>query len=466
MHTAGGRARLPPQVLPPSLPAQIQGQQTCSGMLGPVPRIVGTIGQMTLQPSHDIRPGRVNCCQVCGSERLELVIDLGHQPLCDSLPSKSKINSPETTYPLRQVWCRDCTLSQIDYVVAPDVVFHPEYPYRSGITKELAVYQDAFVHAAVADLGLGKDDLVVDIGSNDGTLLLGFKQRGMRAIGVEPTNIARIAEEQGIETLQAFFNEDVAGRIVETYGRAKLATATNVFAHVGALGEFIRGLERLLDPDGAFILENHYLVDVIEGGQFDTVYHEHLRTYSLRSIVKLFEYYDFTCVDARKVSRYGGNIRVCVAKGKNRPVKPSVTNLLEEEEAFGLSRPECYAAFRAKAETAKIDLLSLALDCKKKGLSFVGNSCPGRSSTLLNFVGIDRSLMPYICEQPTSLKLGLHLPGKHIPIVDNERLIREQPDYVVLLAWHYWEPIAAQLRERGLKSRLVVPLPEVRILPP
>ena len=415
-------------------------------------------------PNHDISTGKLKRCQVCGSERLELVIDLGHQPLCDSLPSKEQLDGPETSYPLRQLWCRDCTLSQIDYVIPGEIVFHPEYPYRSGITKELAIYQDAFVEDAIADLAIKSDQLVVDIGSNDGTLLSGFKQRGIRVLGVEPTNIANIARDQGIETLQAFFDEDTARKIVEAHGHAKVATATNVFAHVAKLGSFIRGLEQLLAPDGVFILENHYLLDVIEGGQFDTIYHEHLRTYSLKSIVKLFEFFDFTCVDARRVSRYGGNIRVYVAKGKGRLVKPSIAKLLKAEDDFGLSRPECYAGFRARAEKVKLDLLKLALDCKDKGLSFVGNSCPGRCSTLLNYVGIDRMLMPYICEQPTSLKLGLYLPGMHIPVVDNERLIREQPDYVVLLAWHYGEPIAAQLRARGLKSKLVMPLPELRLL--
>ena len=415
-------------------------------------------------PNHDISTGKLKRCQVCGSERLELVIDLGHQPLCDSLPSREQLDGPETSYPLRQLWCRDCTLSQIDYVIPGEIVFHPEYPYRSGITKELAIYQDAFVEDAIADLAIKSDQLVVDIGSNDGTLLSGFKQRGIRVLGVEPTNIANIARDQGIETLQAFFDEDTARKIVEAHGHAKVATATNVFAHVAKLGSFIRGLEQLLAPDGVFILENHYLLDVIEGGQFDTIYHEHLRTYSLKSIVKLFEFFDFTCVDARRVSRYGGNIRVYVAKGKGRLVKPSIAKLLKAEDDFGLSRPECYAGFRTRAEKVKLDLLKLALDCKEKGLSFVGNSCPGRCSTLLNYVGIDRMLMPYICEQPTSLKLGLYLPGMHIPVVDNERLIREQPDYVVLLAWHYGEPIAAQLRARGLKSKLVMPLPELRLL--
>lgn len=416
-------------------------------------------------PNHDIQSGHISSCQICGSKNLELVIDLGHQPLCDSLPSAAQLNGPEKTFPLRQMWCRDCSLSQLDYVIPGEEVYHLEYPYRSGITKELAVYQAALAEEAIKEHGLTKDSLVVDIGSNDGTLLGGFKSRGMRVVGVEPTNISKIAREAGVETVQAFFDEDTARLIVESHGRAKLVTATNVFAHMATLGKVVRGLSELLADDGVFVLENHYLLEVMKTGQFDTIYHEHLRTYSLKSIVRLFEFYDFTVIDARHVDRYGGNIRVSVAKGRGRKPRESVQRILKEEDDFGLSRPEPYVAFHQLAERAKFDLLELALKCRREGLSFVGNSCPGRCSTLLNYAGIDRTMMPYICEQPTSLKLGLHLPGKHIPVVNNQRLIDEQPDYVVLLAWHYAEPIAQQLRARGLKSKLVVPLPELKILP-
>lgn len=416
-------------------------------------------------PNHDIQSGHISSCQICGSKNLELVIDLGHQPLCDSLPSAAQLNGPEKTFPLRQMWCRDCSLSQLDYVVPGEEVYHLEYPYRSGITKELAVYQAALAEEAIKEHGLVKDSLVVDIGSNDGTLLGGFKSRGMRVVGVEPTNISKIAREAGVETVQAFFGEDTARHIVESHGKAKLVTATNVFAHMATLGKVVRGLSELLADDGVFVLENHYLLEVMKTGQFDTIYHEHLRTYSLKSIVRLFEFYDFTVIDVRHVDRYGGNIRVSVAKGRGRTPRDSVQRILKEEDDFGLSRPEPYIAFRKLAERAKFDLLELALKCRREGLSFVGNSCPGRCSTLLNYAGIDRTMMPYICEQPTSLKLGLHLPGKHIPVVNNQRLIDEQPDYVVLLAWHYAEPIAQQLRARGLKSKLVVPLPELKILP-
>lgn len=416
------------------------------------------------RPDHDLRPGPITRCQVCASEDLEVVIDLGHQPLCDSLLSAEQLGQPEMTYPLRQLRCPDCTLSQIDYAVESDVVFHRQYPYRTGVTRELAAYLDGTAASVIADCGLTKGSLVVDIGSNDGTLLSAFKARGMRVLGVEPTNIAKFANESGIETIQSFFSEDLARQVVREWGRPSVVTATNVFAHVAALGEFIRGIEALLVPGGVFVLENHYLLEILRRTQYDTIYHEHLRSYSLKSLITLFDYYDFTVRDAQPVSRYGGSIRVFVARGRGQAVRSSVAALLAEEERFGLSHPEVYVAFRERVQKSKRDLLGLAWRAAEQGERFVGNSCPGRSSTLLNYCGIDGELMPYIAEQPASLKLGLYLPGKHIPIVESRILVEEQPDYVVLLAWHYSESISRQLRERGLRSKLVVPLPEVRIL--
>jgi len=287
----------------------------------------------------------------------------------------------------------------------------------------------------------------------------------MRALGVEPTNIARIArEENGIETIQHFFTEALARDIVKDYGKAKVITATNVFAHMASLGEVVRGICALLDDNGVFITESHYLLDVVEKGQFDTVYHEHIRTYSLKSLVVLFAYYGMEVVDVRRADRYGGNIRAYVARKGSRPVKPAVPALLALELEQGLFDPKTYVRFRSRVAKSRDDLMTLAYRAHRSGAAFVGNSCPGRCSTLLNYYGMTRDLMPYLAEQPTSLKLGLYLPGKHIPVVDNHILIDEQPDYVVLLAWHYATPIAQQLRARGLKSKLVVPLPDVEIL--
>lgn len=414
---------------------------------------------------HDVAPGKLEHCQITGSENLEFVIDLGHQPLCDSLLTSKMLGQPETSYPLRAYLCPASGLVQLDYVVGGQTVFHPDYPYRSGITKELAVYQKAFADEVIGKLATGEDGLCVDIGSNDGTLLTGFRDRNMRVLGVEPTNIAHIArEENGIETIQAFFTEALAQDIVSDRGKAKIVTATNVFAHIAPLGEVIRGIMALLDDDGVFITESHYLLDVVQKTQYDTFYHEHIRTYSVLSLVTLFEYYNLEVFDVRRADRYGGNIRAYVAWKGSRAVQSSVGELLRLEEKTGLNDIQTYVEFRNRVYESRSRLMELAYEAQRKGIAFVGNSCPGRCSTLLNFCGMTTDLMPYIAEQPTSLKLGLFVPGRHIPVLNNQRLIDEQPEYVVLLAWHYAEPIMEQLRERGLKSKFVIPLPEVAVV--
>lgn len=414
---------------------------------------------------HDLKPGAVTRCQICGNHDMALVLDLGHQPLCDSLLTKEQLLAPETRYPLRLYRCPRCCLTQLDYLVAGETVYHAEYPYRSGITKELAVYQRAFCDSIVNKVSLPEGSLCVDIGSNDGTLLTGFVANRMRALGVEPTNIAHIArEENGINTIQSFFTEELALEIRKEHGAAKVITATNVFAHMGPLGEVVRGVNALLDEkDGIFISESHYLLDVIKKTQYDTIYHEHIRTYSLLSLVTLFRQYDMDVFSVERADRYGGNIRVYVCRRGARPVEASVPALLKEEFDFGLHEEAPYQAFRDRVYQSRDDLMTLAYQARQSGRLFVGNSCPGRCVTLLNFCGITPDLMPYIAEQPTSLKLGMYAPGLGIPIVNNQRLIDDQPDDVVLLAWHYAEPIAQQLRARGLKSRFILPLPETGV---
>lgn len=412
---------------------------------------------------HDIAYGPIKRCQVCGFQALEPVIDLGHQPLCDSLLSRDQLDQPELIFPLRLVRCPKCGLGQLDYAVDNSVVYHPEYPYRSGITQQVVDHMQGLAEY-VAKLGIREKSFAVDIGSNDGTLLLAIKGHGARVLGVEPTNIALIARELGVATIQSFFSEKLAAEIVAEHGPADLLTATNVFAHMTSLGQFMRGAEILLSNGGVFVVEVHYLLEILRKGQYDSIYHEHLRSYSLKSLCVLFDMYDFTVVDAEVMDRYSGTIRLTARKGKGHAAHAKIGDLLKAEDEFGIFGPEVYAAFVQKVLRARRDLLALALECWGKGLSFVGNSCPGRCSTLINYTGLDVALMPYICEQPTSLKLGMHLPGKHIPIVGNNRLIEDQPDFVLLLAWHYAEPIIKELRGRGVRSKLVIPLPEVCIV--
>jgi hypothetical protein len=420
--------------------------------------------RLTYPKHHAIKDGHIPYCQICNSDNLYTVLDLGNQPLCDTLLTEKTLNESENTYPLRMIWCRKCTGVQIDYCVSGDKVYHKDYPYRSGITKELAEYQVSMAHSLAKKYKLTSKDLVIDVGSNDGTLLSGFKEENIKILGVEPTNIAKIANKNGIKTIQTFFDIAASKKIKADHGLASLIVTTNTFAHMQTLGEFIMGAYNLLNENGVFVNETHYLLDVIRGGQFDTIYHEHLRTYSLSSLVKLFDQYDFTITDVERGDRYGGNIRVHATKGKGKKVKSSVRELLRLEEEFGLGKIETYIQFAKRVKRARIEFMDFLIDVRKKDKKIVGNSCPARASTLLNYYGVDGELLPYIAEQPTSLKLGMHLPGKHIPVVNNKVLIDEQPDYVVLLAWHYAKPIMEQLKARGLKSDFIVPLPDFKIV--
>lgn len=420
--------------------------------------------KLTYPKHHFIKTGHISHCQICNSAKLYTILDLGHQPLCDNLLTEITINEPEKTYPLRMIWCEQCTCVQIDYAVSGDEVYHPSYPYRSGITKELALYQTNISKSLIKKYNLTSKDLVIDIGSNDGTLLSGFETSGIGVLGVEPTNIAKIARQNGINTVQEFFNIKTSKKIKKEYGQASVIITTNTFAHMQTIGEFMVGAYNLLKDNGVFINETHYLLDVIKGGQFDTIYHEHLRTYSLKAYIELFNQYDFTVTEVERGDRYGGNIRVYAAKGKAKPVNSNVTKLLKLEKEFGLDKSETYVNFANRVKRARFEFMDFIFKTKKQGKSIVGNSCPARSSTLLNYYGVDKGLLPYIAEQPTSLKLNMYLPGKHIPIVNNQRLIDERPDYVVILAWHYAKPIMEQLKMRGLKSDFVTPLPDFRII--
>lgn len=413
---------------------------------------------------HFIPTGPIRTCQVCNHTPLKQILDLGFQPLSDSLLTEEMLHEPEMTYPLRMMWCPKCTTVQLDYCVEGSKVYHPDYPYRPGITQELVSYQDSMSASLIAQYGLTPKDLVVDIGSNDGTLLAGFKKRGIRILGVEPTNIAKIARKYGIPTIQKFFTVTVARDIRKRYGPASLIVTTNTFAHMQTLGEFIAGAHALLTPNGIFVNETHYLLDIIKGGQFDSMYHEHLRTYSLRSQIALFKPYDFTLIHVERGSRYGGNIRTHTMKGKGRMVKRSVRDLLALEKKEGLDRFTTYEHFADRVKKARVQFMEFLIDAKKKHLLVVGDASPARGTTLLNYFGADTELLPYITEQPTSLKLNHYLAGKHMPIIHNRKLFEDQPDYVVLLAWHLADPIMHKLKARGLKSDFVVPLPDFHIV--
>lgn len=414
--------------------------------------------------NHDLPLGHLTSCQLCGARDPELVLDLGHHPPCDSLLRPEQLLEPEETYPLRFVRCVRCGLAQIDYVVAPEVLFHPEYPYRSGITMTLAKHLESTAVTVIDKFGLERGSLVIDIGSNDGTALQAFRARGMRVLGVEPTNVAKIAIDNGVPTVREFFSEALGCRLRKEHGAAAAVIATNMFAHVQRLGDLVRGVERLLGDDGVFVTESHYLLDLIRTVQYDSIYHEHLKYYSVKPLKTLLDHYELTLVDVERIPSYGGSFRAYAIKGTRHRVADSVGQLILEEERTGLYDANTYTAFREKVVRSKLELQALLLDIRRGGQRAVGIGCPGRSSTLLNYCNVDGDLMPYIAEQPTSLKIGLFLPGRHIPIIDEKVMFDESPEYGVMLSWHYSDPIMAALRRKGFRGKFILPLPEVRVV--
>ncbi|MEI6454088.1 MAG: class I SAM-dependent methyltransferase [Actinomycetes bacterium] len=415
--------------------------------------------------NHDVKPGRLDHCQITGSKNLFEAIDLGFQPPCSALRTEITLREPETYYPLRLMICPESGLGQLDYVVDGTILFPTDYSYRPGISVPLRDHLELISNETIVNASLKPNSLCVDIGSNDGTLLSFFKKNGMRVLGVEPTNMGKVAwKENRVKTIQTFFTEAVADDIVKDLGKAKVVTFTNVFAHMASLGEVMRGVSRLLDKDGVVMSESQYLLDVFEGHQFDEIYHDHVRVYSLKSLIRLLSYYGMEVFNAKRVRTREGSIRVYAGwKGKH-PISPEVKRLLATEERVGLFKPAGWAEFRKGVKKAREQFLELAYKAKKEGLAFVADSCPTRGVVLVNYYGLDETLLPYIAQLPGTEKVGKYMPGTHTPIVSNEILLKEKPDYVVILAWHYADYIIKNWREKGLESKFVIPLPNFQIV--
>ena len=411
---------------------------------------------------HNYKPGFINFCQVCGDKDLNQIIDLGPTPPCDSLLNKEKEVPLQKKFPLVFQFCKKCINCQINYIVNPTELFHKNYPYRSGITKTLVEKLQSTSTRVSEKFTFNENSLCIDVGSNDGTLLKGFKKRGFSVLGVEATDIAKIAIRDGINTIQGFFNSKIASEIKMKYGKAKVVTATNVFPHISNIKSFLDGVFEILDDDGVFVSESHYLLDLVETLQYDSIYHEHMRYYSVHSIEKLLSYYGMYVVDVERIKNYGGSIRIFAQKQKRKSY--IVNNFKKNEIKYGLNKLQTFKSFAKKVEKNKLEVSSLFKKLNKEGKKIVGIGCPGRASTFVNFCKLDVSLLPSIAEQSSSLKLGMFLPGTGTPIIDEKIILEEQPEYCVILSWHYAQEIIKIMRSKGLKSKIIIPLPEIKII--
>ena len=413
----------------------------------------------------DLKPGIIKECQVCRSKKIYEILDLGHSGLCDSLLKKNDLSKPEKSYPLKLFKCRKCHLLQINYVVNNKEVFHLDYPYKSGITKTLKDLLHSTSKYSVDNFKFSKKPLAIDIGSNDGTLLEGFKNHGFNVLGIEPTNIAKLANKKGIKTIQEFFDYKTVQFIKKRYHKAEVITGTNIFAHINKLDTLMKGVKNLLNPDnGIFVTESHYAVNILNEMQFDSIYHEHLRFYLLKPLIFLLNKYGFNVIDASRIPNYAGSIRVTATLNKKIKPKKSIKQILNKEKKEGFYSENKYKQYANKVIKVKKDLSEMLWKLKLNKQRIVGVGCPGRSITLLAYCNITDQLIDYIAEQSSSLKLNMFTPSTHIKIIDEKHMIKKQPEYALILSWHYGKNVMKNLRNKGYKGKFIMPLPKPRII--
>ena len=399
-------------------------------------------------------------CRLCGEDLARTFVDLGSSPPCESYLRADQLDQPEVFYPLHVRICDRCLLVQLPaYVDAHDIF--SDYAYFSSYSDSWVAHAGRFVEEMIARLGLDANSLVVEVASNDGYLLQHAVARGIAVVGIEPAaNIARVAQERGVRTEVVFLGERSGKEIADRYGKADLVVGNNVFAHTPELLDFARGLRALVADSGTVSLEFPHLLRLIQGRQYDTIYHEHYSYFTLRTAAAALMAADLAVVDVMELGTHGGSLRV-LAQPRGAAGEPSrtVTKVLADEAAAGLHTVQGHAGFATAVLEVKRDLLQLLVDASKQSLSVAGYGAPGKGNTLLNHCGIRSDLLPFTVDR-SPYKQGLFLPGTHIPIHSPERLREVRPDLVLILPWNLREEIVEQLsfiREWG--GRFILPIP-------
>lgn len=408
--------------------------------------------------------GPIGVCQLCSNGDLRSVLFLGYLPPVNTMRLIGALPDQESWFPAEMLYCPRCHLTQLGYAVDPQILFPPEYPYTSGTTRILRE-NFADLYAEVRNrIKLTSDDLIIDIGSNDGTLLSNFLHGGHRVAGIEPSLTAKMAEERGIPTLMTFFDKKSVDRVKREYGTPKIVTATNVFAHIHNVHHVLDNIEQLVGEQGVFISELHYLRDLIETLQYDTIYHEHLRYYSLSSLKYLLEVHGFRIFYVKRIPTHGGSIRVYASKSDKYPLDPSVQQILKEEIAVGLTSETWISEFRERVVRSKLELYELLALLKQGHARIYGIGAPSRASTLINYVGLDDGIIECVLEIRGSKKLGKYIPGTQIPVLEESKLYSEQPPFVLLLSWHIASELYRSLKRNGYQGDFIVPLPAPSVI--
>jgi SAM-dependent methyltransferase len=405
-------------------------------------------------------------CRFCGAPLRRSVVDLGMSPLCERYVEATALDEMEPFYPLNVRICESCFLVQLRAYVPPSEIF-TEYAYFSSFSSSWVEHAREYVDSIAERLGLGPRSLVVELGSNDGYLLHRFVEHGVPVLGVEPArNVAAVAVDRGIPTVSVFFGVEAAERIVAQAHPADLIVANNVLAQVPDLNDFVKGVKRLLAPDGALTIEVPHLMRLIDGNQFDTIYHEHYSYFSFRTLRRILAAHGLAVVDVDELRTHGGSLRVYArhveAEGDVRTSR--IEELTKREELAGFETMEPYEAFGERVRECKRRLLDILISIKRERKSVVAYGAPGKGNTLLNYCGIRTDFIDYAADK-NSYKQGRYLPGTHIPVVHPDLIAETRPDYILILPWNIKEEIMTELRYTAdWGARFIIPIPEVAIL--
>lgn len=405
-------------------------------------------------------------CRHCHTPLTRTFVDLGAAPPSNAYLKPEDLSGPETWYPLRVLVCEECWLVQTEDFAAADELFSPEYAYFSGVSSSWIAHTERYAEAMIARFGLGSDSRVVEVASNDGSLLEHFKDRGVPCLGIEPTaSTAAAAWDRGIEAVEEFFGLALAESLVAREQRADLTAANNVLAHVPDINDFIGGFAHLLNPQGVATFEFPHLLRLVAENQFDTIYHEHFSYLSLIAVERAFKANGLSVFDVEELPTHGGSLRVLAQRSDTgrHVVTPAVEAMRQREEQAGLHTPDYYADFQPRAEEVKDALLRFLLDAKQQGKRVAAYGAAAKGNTLLNFAGIRPDLIDMVADRNPA-KQGKYMPGSRIPIRTPEEVLATQPDYVLILPWN----IADEVREQWSEitqwgGQFVTAVPALRI---